>query len=367
MPSESIASSVSSTVLPFSSASISTRVTRVSTRLTTKPGASATSTPRFLSFLTTSHAVASYLVGRLRRAHDLDERHQRDRVEEVQADVGAHLLDGERRRVRREDRVRARPRAPRRRPPASRRAPRRPPRARGRSPRTAPSRCRRRRASRGTASSRRPPRGSSASASSTRACSMSRSTTGTSSRRRKSVASCVAISPAPTMPTFCTRRGFASGSSGGRLRAPLDDGERVRGRLRLRADEQLGHRVLLGRVALFERPVLRARDQVERDVRRARRAVHRVVDARARLAQHGVELRPVGRTARSISPSSRANCSDSSTNSTGSSSRSAIPSSNASGAVSSLFWRSGFSDDHLRRGLGADQLRQRAACRPRRG
>ena len=42
-------------------------------------------------------------------------------------------------------------------------------------------------------------------------------TSGTSSRRRKSVASCVAISPAPTMPTFCTRRGFASGSSGGRF------------------------------------------------------------------------------------------------------------------------------------------------------
>ena len=54
-------------------------------------------------------------------------------------------------------------------------------------------------------------------ASSTRAWSMSRSTTGTSSRRRKSVASCVAISPAPTIPTFCTLRGCASGSSGGRF------------------------------------------------------------------------------------------------------------------------------------------------------
>ena len=82
------------------------------------------------------------------------------------------------------------------------------------------------------------------------------------------------------------------------LRAPLDDRERVRRRLRLRADEQLGHRVLLGRVALLDRPVLRARDQVERDVRRARRAVHGVVDARARLADDRLEVRPV-RPARS--------------------------------------------------------------------
>ncbi len=41
---------------------------------------------------------------------------------------------------------------------------------------------------------------------------MSRKTTGTSSRRRNSVASCVAIRPAPTMPTFSTRRGIASGT-----------------------------------------------------------------------------------------------------------------------------------------------------------
>ena len=73
MPSDSIASSVSSTVLPFSSASISTVVMRVSTRLTTKPGASPTSTPRLRSFLTTSHAVASCssssaACGRSRRA-----------------------------------------------------------------------------------------------------------------------------------------------------------------------------------------------------------------------------------------------------------------------------------------------------------
>ena len=172
---------------------------------------------------------------------------------------------------------------------------------------------------------------------------MSRSTTGTSSRRRKSVASCVAISPAPTIPTFCTRRGLASGSSGGRLRAPLDDGEGVRRSLRLRADEQLGHRALLRRVAFLERPILRAGDQVERDVRRARRAVHGVVDRASASCAPRSRARTSPAAARSISPSSRANASDSSTNSTGSIRRSAIPSSNASGAVSSLFWRSGLS------------------------
>ncbi len=51
-------------------------------------------------------------VGRLRGLHDLDERHDRDRVEEVEADdplgvlqFRADLLDGQRRRVGREDRL----------------------------------------------------------------------------------------------------------------------------------------------------------------------------------------------------------------------------------------------------------------------
>ena len=84
------------------------------------------------------------------------------------------------------------------------------------------------------------------------------------------------------------------GQAGALLRPPLDDGERVRGRLRLRADEQLPHRRLLGGVALLDRQLLRGCDQLERDVRRPRRAVHRVLDARARLAHDRVELRPVG-------------------------------------------------------------------------
>ena len=45
-------------------------------------------------------------VSRVRRADELDERHERDGVEEVHADVGAHLRHGQRRRVRREHAVR---------------------------------------------------------------------------------------------------------------------------------------------------------------------------------------------------------------------------------------------------------------------
>ena len=58
----------------------------------------------------TAHAVASDASSVCGRARELDEREHRDRVEEVHADdalrmleVGAHLGDGERRRVRRED------------------------------------------------------------------------------------------------------------------------------------------------------------------------------------------------------------------------------------------------------------------------
>ena len=57
-PSRRIASSVSSTVFPCSTASISTVVIRVSTRLTMKAGASAERTGRLRSCLTVSQTVA---------------------------------------------------------------------------------------------------------------------------------------------------------------------------------------------------------------------------------------------------------------------------------------------------------------------
>ena len=86
MPSFSAASSVSSKVLPFSSACIRTDDCRVSRRLTTKAGASLTSTPRLPSFFVTSQAVASVdVVGRL-RADELDEGEHGDGVEEMHPD-----------------------------------------------------------------------------------------------------------------------------------------------------------------------------------------------------------------------------------------------------------------------------------------
>ena len=158
------------------------------------------------------------------------------------------------------------------------------------------------------------------------------------------------------------------GQLGRPLRAPLDDGERVGGRLRLRA----------ARAARPSRPppprsprrstspARRRSGRARRTARASRRAPRRR-RASASCAATVSSVRPVRRRRARRSTSSRANASDSSTNSTGSSRRSAIPSSNASGAVSSLFWRSGFSDDHLRRRLGADRAAAGAACRPRPG
>ena len=267
---------------------------RVSTRLTTNAGASATSTPRFFSFLTTSHAVASCssvvcgvrtISTSGRTATGLKKcsptsapisSTESDDVFVARIASGATLRTSA--KTSRFTSSSSKTASSTRSQPANCSQP------------VPPSTIVARNGLRAPTSSRIV-----ASASSTRAWSRSRRTTGTSSRRRKSVASCVAISPAPTMPTFCTLRGFASGQVRRLLRAPLDDGERIRGRLRLRADEELRHRVLLGGVALLDRPVLRARDQVERDVRRARRAVHRVVDPRACLAHDGFELRPVRR------------------------------------------------------------------------
>ena len=202
----------------------------------------------------------------------------------MQADVRAHLLDRERRGVRREDRVRrdlahlgedlalhvellehrlehevaacellpARAAVDERReerllappPRGSTRAPRRRAPARGRAARPAP------RAGAGRASRAASP----------------------SARRRR-------CRPSARV------RGFASGRLGGRFDRRSTTVNAYADACACGLDEQLGHRLLLGGVALLDRPVPRAGDQVERDVRRARRSVHRVVDARARLAQ----------------------------------------------------------------------------------
>ncbi len=230
------------------------------------------------------------LVGRPRGAHDLDERHDRHGVEEVQADVGAHSLDRERRRVRREDRVR------------------------------------RRLARRGenlalhvhllehrledqVAAGEVLPAGSAfddrpeerldlvadrlqgfVDARLVEVAQHDRHLEPSQEQRRE----LRRHEPSADDADLLHRARLRVGKIRRPLRAPFDDGERVRGRLRLRRDEQLGHRVLFGGIAFVDRPVARAGDEIERDVGRARRAVHRVVDLRARLAHHGLELRPVG-------------------------------------------------------------------------
>ena len=129
------------------------------------------------------------------------------------------------------------------------------------------------------------------------------------------------------------------------LGAPLDEVEGVERGLRLSARQQLGDRVLFGRVALVEAPAGRgALDQVERGVGAGRGAVERVVQLppgfRDRLGRfgrvRGLAPGPV------VSGGVSRYAIDSSRNSAGSSSASTSPSSCASAPLSSLFWRSGF-------------------------
>ena len=109
-----------------------------------------------------------------------------------------------------------------------------------------------------------------ATARSTISWSRSRIAIGTSSRRRKRAASCVAIRPAPTIPTFLTGRASASWTADVLLGPPLDQVVGVERRLRLPAREQLGDGVFLAGVALLDAPTRSgAFDQVEGDVGRA--------------------------------------------------------------------------------------------------
>ena len=122
----------------------------------------------------------------------------------------------------------------------------------------------------------------------------SRSTIGTSSRRRASSASWRAIRPAPTIPIFRTRPRLRVRNADSALRAPLDEIERVDGRLGLRAGEELGESVLLGAIALLERPLSGAFDEVERAIGRGRRAVQLAVEPGARLSRHLADVREIG-------------------------------------------------------------------------
>ena len=103
------------------------------------------------------------------------------------------------------------------------------------------------------------------------------------------------MSPAPTTPTFSTRRGSASGIPTPRLGAALDEVERVHRGLSLRAGQEVCQRVLLGAVALVERPGGGPFDQIERAIGRGSRSVDLAVEAGARLAAHLADVREIGR------------------------------------------------------------------------
>ena len=70
-----------------------TRRLRVSSRLTTKPGASLTTTPRLPSFFVTSQAVASVASSVASAPDELDERQHGDGVEEVHPDDALRMLE----------------------------------------------------------------------------------------------------------------------------------------------------------------------------------------------------------------------------------------------------------------------------------
>ena len=294
-PSRRTASSVSSTVFPWSSASVITDPWRPRSRLTTNPGASRTSTPRLRSFPVTSHAVASVtsFVCGVRTsstsgstATGLKKCMPDDALRVLE--VGAHLRHGERRRVRRQDRLR-------RDDPLELgedlllhrhllehglenevAAGEDLPAGAARDERAEEARLPLAQAA--LADELVQLAAIQAMASSTCSCVRSRRTTGTSSRRSARSASWRAISPAPTIPSFCTRRGSARPGSRPRASRGARQVERVDRCLRLRAGEELRERVLLGAVALLERPRRGAFDEVERAVGSGRGAVHLAVE-----------------------------------------------------------------------------------------
>ena len=85
-PSGASARSATSIGVPSSTAAVTSPRNRVSSRLTTKAGASVTSTADFFSVLATANAVARVASSVRCAADDLEQRQHRDRVEEVEAD-----------------------------------------------------------------------------------------------------------------------------------------------------------------------------------------------------------------------------------------------------------------------------------------
>ena len=312
IPSRSAASSVSSNVLPLSSACIRTVDWRVSIRLTTNAGASFTSTPRLPSFRVTSQAVASVTSSVAGVADDLDEGQHRDGVEEVEADdpLGvlealAHRGDRERGRVRHEQALGGDDRLERAEDLALEvellehrledevaAGVRLDPRARG-DDRAEEARLALAEASlRDEAGQLAPDR---------------------LDRPLDPLGVDVGQHDGHLEAAEEERRELGCHQAGaddadaldpprrrlrdprGPLDPPLDHVEGVDRRLRLGTRQQLGQRLGLGGIALLERPRRRALDQLERPVRRGRLAVDGVVDPGARLPHDVRDVGEIGR------------------------------------------------------------------------
>ena len=316
-PSRSAASSVSSNVLPFSSACMSTVDWRVSRRLTTNAGASRTRTPRLPSFFVTSQAVASVTSSVGRCADELDEREHRDRIEEVHPDDALRDVRGRAAisatdsddvfvtsRHSSETTLSSAPKTSCLTAISSNTASI----TRSQPANADVSGDAGRRSSRGSAPCLR--------ASRPRATCFSRSAriaaTASSTRAGVDVGDHERhLEPAQEQRRELRRHQAGAddadlldpprlrvGNPDALLDAPLDEVERVDAGLRLRAGEQVGERVLLGGVALLDRPAGGAGDQLERAVRGERDAVHRVVDGVARLRADLGRVGEVGGRAR---------------------------------------------------------------------
>ena len=205
---------------------------------------------------------------------------------------------------------------------------------------------------------------------STRPASRSEMTTGTCSRRRNSSASWLAIRPAPTTPTLVDRPGQRRvRGTGGLARPLLHEVEGVEAGAQLRAHEQVGQGLVLGREG-----GRRARPS---GPRRSARAPGRAPGAapatlasatarpRATAASQASPRSTSGRSTATVPASTRpAQSSERSRKSAPSNSTSAMPSSAACAPGEHPVLVQRVLDDHLDGALGADEVRQQVGPAP---
>ena len=166
-----------------------------------------------------------------------------------------------------------------------------------------------------------------------------------------------------------TRRGSASGCPTPRFARRSTRSNAYTDACACGPGEELRERVLLGPIALLERPRRRALDQVERAVGRGSAAVHLAVEPRRALRQTSATsersaLGPTLPAPSSIFP--RRNASDSSRNSTGVEQRVREPGLEAFGPLEHPVLAQRVLDDERHRLLRADELRDELRPAPAR-